>query len=126
MGQEGLTPVELLLGVTETDIYRIFSEKEIINGFEIEHRDRILRTFVTNNYRYHLQEILLAITAEYTDWSRPVEHAFTIRDITGEALHDAMLVAPVSATAEQLSSENKKTFFYTLDTSHGFFQSQVG
>ncbi|XP_069986293.1 neuroligin-1-like [Penaeus vannamei] len=55
MGQEHRTPVDLLFGVTATDVLQIFSDAEIRHGFEADHRDRLLRTFVTNNYRYHLQ-----------------------------------------------------------------------
>ncbi|KAG7168677.1 Neuroligin-3-like [Homarus americanus] len=94
MGQEGRTPVDLLLGITATDLLQVFSDTEIQHGFEADHRDRLLRTFVTNNYRYHLQEIVLAITAEYTDWSRPVQHPVNIRDLTAEAIHDASFVSP--------------------------------
>lgn len=54
-GQEGRTPVDLLMGVTATDVLEVFSDAEIQHGFEADHRDRLLRTFVTNNYRYHLQ-----------------------------------------------------------------------
>ncbi|MPC73541.1 hypothetical protein E2C01_067874 [Portunus trituberculatus] len=54
-GQEGRTPVDLLMGVTATDVLEVFSDAEIQHGFEADHRDRLLRTFVTNNYKYHLQ-----------------------------------------------------------------------
>lgn len=55
LGSEGRTPVDLLMGVTTTDILEVFSDAEIQHGFEADYRDRLLRTFVTNNYRYHLQ-----------------------------------------------------------------------
>ncbi|XP_066972356.1 neuroligin-4, X-linked-like [Macrobrachium rosenbergii] len=114
-GQEGRTPVDILLGVTATDILEVFSDEEIQHGFEIDYRDRLLRTFVTNNYRYHLQEIVLAITSEYTDWSRPVQHPVNIRDLTAEALHDATLVSPVTIAANQLYSKSRSCYMYVLD-----------
>ncbi|XP_037787712.1 LOW QUALITY PROTEIN: neuroligin-2-like [Penaeus monodon] len=98
-----------------TDILEVFSDAEIQHGFEADHRDRILRTFVTNNYRYHLQEIVLAITAEYTDWSRPVQHPVNIRDLTAEALHDAALVSPVTVAANQLYTAARAAYFYVID-----------
>ncbi|KAK7083792.1 Carboxylesterase, partial [Halocaridina rubra] len=55
IGKEGRTPVDLLIGVTATNILDIFSETDIGQGFEADHKDRILRTFVTNNYKFHLQ-----------------------------------------------------------------------
>ncbi|XP_063879674.1 neuroligin-3-like [Scylla paramamosain] len=115
MGQEGRTPVDLLMGVTATDVLEVFSDAEIQHGFEADHRDRLLRTFVTNNYKYHLQEIVLAITAEYTDWARPVQHPVNIRDLTAEALHDASFVTPVTVSANQLHNPSRSSFFYVLD-----------
>ncbi|XP_063879832.1 neuroligin-2-like [Scylla paramamosain] len=115
MGSEDRTPVDLLMGVTTTDILEVFSDAEIQHGFEADYRDRLLRTFVTNNYHYHLQEIVLAITAEYTDWARPVQHPVHIRDLTAEALHDAAYVSPVTIAANQLSSSTRTTFLYVLD-----------
>ncbi|XP_069159252.1 LOW QUALITY PROTEIN: neuroligin-4, X-linked [Procambarus clarkii] len=115
MGEEGRTPVDLLLGVAATDILEVFSDAEIQHGFEADHRDRLLRTFVTNNYRYHLQEIVLAITAEYTDWARPVQHPVHIRDLTAEALHDAAFVFPVTVAANQLYTPARTAFLYVLD-----------
>ncbi|XP_071550937.1 neuroligin-4, X-linked-like [Panulirus ornatus] len=115
MGEEGRTPVDFLLGVTATDILEVFSDVEIQHGFEADHRDRLLRTFVTNNYRYHLQEIVLAITAEYTDWARPVQHPVHIRDLTAEALHDASFVSPVTVAANQLYTTGRTAFLYVLD-----------
>ena len=47
--------MDLLMGVTATDVLEVFSDAEIQHGFEADHRDRLLRTFVTNNYKYHLQ-----------------------------------------------------------------------
>ncbi|XP_064079059.1 neuroligin-4, X-linked-like [Macrobrachium nipponense] len=115
MGQEGRTPVDLLLGFTATDVLALFSDTEIHNGFESDHRDRLLRTFVTNNYKYHLQEIVLAITAEYTDWARPVQHPVNIRDLTADALHDAILVSPMTVAANQLYTPTRQTYLYVLD-----------
>lgn len=58
---------------------------------------------------------MLAITAEYTDWARPVQHPVHIRDLTAEALHDAAYVAPVTVAANQLASTTRTTFLYVLD-----------
>ena len=57
----------------------------------------------------------MAVTAEYTDWTRAVQHPVNLRDMTAEALHDATLVAPITATAAHLSTEAHKTFFYVLN-----------
>ncbi|KAL7631192.1 UNVERIFIED_CONTAM: hypothetical protein RMT77_018506 [Armadillidium vulgare] len=125
MGKEGQTPVDILMGVSETDVYQIFGEADIRKGFDEEHRDRILRTYVANNYRFHLQEILLAITAEYTEWSKPIQQPSTIRDLTAEAINDASFVAPSIATASQLSSAMRGTYLYVFSPFHGRDKIQV-
>ncbi|XP_071547656.1 neuroligin-4, Y-linked-like [Panulirus ornatus] len=61
------------------------------------------------------KEIVLAITAEYTDWARPVQHPVNIRDLTAEALHDASFVSPVAVTANQLSTPARSSYLYVLD-----------
>ncbi|XP_068229319.1 neuroligin-3-like isoform X2 [Palaemon carinicauda] len=115
MGKERRTPVDLLLGITTANFLEIFNENELQHGFESEHRDRLLRTFVRNNYRFHLQEIMLAISSEYTDWSRAVQHPISIRDMTGEALHDANIVSPMLVLARQLCTASRTTYLYVLD-----------
>lgn len=62
-----------------------------------------------------VQEIVLAITAEYTDWSRPVQHPVHIRDLTAEALHDACFVSPVVVAASHLYTPTRTAFLYVLD-----------
>ncbi|XP_064079174.1 neuroligin-4, X-linked-like isoform X1 [Macrobrachium nipponense] len=115
MGKEGRTPVDLLLGMTTANILELFNEDEVQHGFSMDYRERLLRTFVRNNYRFHLQEIMLAITAEYTDWSRAEQHPYNIRDLTAEALHDANIVSPVSMLASQLYTTSRTTYLYVLD-----------
>lgn len=61
------------------------------------------------------QELVLAITAEYTEWSRPSQVATVVRDSTASALHDASVVAPVTAAAVNLASKQRAIFFYVLD-----------
>ncbi|XP_076053092.1 neuroligin-4, Y-linked-like isoform X2 [Oratosquilla oratoria] len=115
IGAEGNTNVDILFGVSKADMYSFFSHSEILNGFESEYRDKILRTYVWNNYRYHRQEIVLAIIDEYTDWDRPVQHPVNIRDLMAEALHDATVVSPMIANANQLWTPHRKMYFYVLD-----------
>ena len=55
LGKEGRTPVDLLLGVSEVDVLELFTDREVKEGFEGDHQERLLRTFVKNNYEYHLQ-----------------------------------------------------------------------
>ncbi|KAK7083793.1 hypothetical protein SK128_008454, partial [Halocaridina rubra] len=55
------------------------------------------------------------ISAEYTDWSRAVQHPMKIRDLTGEALHDANLVSPMSILVNQLYTSARSTYLYVFD-----------
>ncbi|XP_068214048.1 neuroligin-4, X-linked-like [Palaemon carinicauda] len=58
MGKEGRTPVDLLIGMTATNLLDILSQQEVQGGFDADYREDLLRSFVGNNYRYHLQEII--------------------------------------------------------------------
>ena len=57
---------------------------------------------------------MLAITAEYTEWSVSSQHPMTFLKQTADALHDASVVAPIVTSATQLSGKERNTFFYIL------------
>ncbi|XP_068214075.1 LOW QUALITY PROTEIN: neuroligin-4, X-linked-like [Palaemon carinicauda] len=115
MGKEGRTPVDLLLGMTSANLLDILSQQEVKDGFDAKYREDLLRSFVVNNYRYHLQEIMLAITAEYTDWSRSLHQPISIRDSTGQGLHDANIVSPMADLAKQLYTTSRSSYLYVLE-----------
>lgn len=106
---------DLLLGVVRAESYFAFNAEDVQYGIEGDRRGKILKTFVRENYRYHLSEILATIVNEYTDWERPVQHPINIRDETLEALSDAMYVAPVVHMADIHSAMKRNNFFYVFD-----------
>ncbi|XP_068214046.1 neuroligin-4, Y-linked-like [Palaemon carinicauda] len=59
-------------------------------------------------------EIMLAITAEYTDWSRSLHQPISIRDSTGQGLHDANIVSPMADIAKQLYTNSRSSYLYVL------------
>ncbi|XP_068214038.1 neuroligin-4, X-linked-like [Palaemon carinicauda] len=115
MGKEGRTPVDLLLGMTAANFLDILSQQEVQEGFDADYREDLLRSFVVNNYRYHLQEIMLAITAEYTDWSRSLHQPISIRDSTGQGLHDANIISPMADLAKQLYTTSRSSYLYVME-----------
>ncbi|XP_068204813.1 neuroligin-4, X-linked-like [Palaemon carinicauda] len=110
MGKEGRTPVDLLLGMTAANLLDILSQQEVQEGFDAEYREDLQRSFVVSNYRYNLQEIMLAITAEYIDWSRSLHQPISIRDSTGQGLHDANIVSPMADLAKQLYTTSRSSY----------------
>ncbi|XP_068213998.1 neuroligin-1-like [Palaemon carinicauda] len=115
MGKEGRTPVDLLLGMTTANPLDILSQQEVQEGFNADYREDLLKSFVVNNYRYHQQEIMLAITAEYTDWSRSLHPPISIRDSTSQGLHDANIVSPMTDLAKQLYTTSRSSYLYVLE-----------
>ncbi|XP_066943061.1 neuroligin-3-like [Macrobrachium rosenbergii] len=115
MGREGRTPVDVLMGTTSMHLFEIFSEDEMRRRFDDERRSLLLETFIRHNYRFHLPEITLAIKAAYTDWTKAIEDGNGIRDLTGEALHDASIVSPMTMLACQIHSSFRATYFYVLE-----------
>lgn len=70
---------DVLIGVTRAEAYFAFNFEDVQYGIEADRRSKILRTYVRNTYRYHLNEILATIVNEYTDWERPIQHPINIR-----------------------------------------------
>ncbi|XP_068205396.1 neuroligin-4, X-linked-like [Palaemon carinicauda] len=112
---EGRTPVDLLLGMTAANLLDILSQQEVQEGFDADYREDLLRSYVVSNYRYNLQEIILAITAKYTDWSRSLHRPISIRDSTGQGLHDANIVSPMADLAKQLYTTSRSSYLYVLE-----------
>ncbi|CAK1603689.1 unnamed protein product [Parnassius mnemosyne] len=108
---EAFLECALAVVVSTTESYQFFSEDDIRHGFEEEHRNRILRTYVRNVYRYHRNEIFAAIRNEYTDWEKPIQHPINIRDSTLESLSDAAVAAPALRVAQLHAKRGAKTFF---------------
>lgn len=115
---------DLLFGVVTSEALWRFSSNDILNGFEGERRDKIIRTYVRNAYTYHLSEIFFTVVNEYTDWERTVLHPINTRDAAVAALSDAQFVAPLVQTGDLLSAKppqpgqdivGPKTYFYVFD-----------
>ncbi|KAI8427298.1 hypothetical protein MSG28_001885 [Choristoneura fumiferana] len=108
---EAFLDCALAVVVATTESYQFFSEEDIRHGFEEDHRNRILRTYVRNVYRYHRNEMFAAIRNEYTDWEKPIQHPINIRDATLEALSDAAVAAPALRLAQLHARRGARTFF---------------
>ncbi|RVE44344.1 hypothetical protein evm_011006 [Chilo suppressalis] len=108
---EAFLDCALAVVVATTESYQFFSEDEVRHGFEEEHRNRILRTYVRNVYRYHRNEIFAAIRNEYTDWEKPIQHPINIRDATLESLSDAAVGAPALRVAQLHARRGARTYF---------------
>ncbi|KAL1471094.1 hypothetical protein MTO96_023873 [Rhipicephalus appendiculatus] len=74
---------DLLFGVVRFEAYFLFTAYEEKHGFEVDRRDRLLRTLVRNLYSFHQQEIFLTVVNEYTDWTRSVQHPASILEGDG-------------------------------------------
>ncbi|XP_022112332.2 neuroligin-1-like [Pieris rapae] len=96
--------------VTTTESYHFFSEDDIRHGFEEEYRNRVLRTYVRNVYRFHRNEIFAAVRNEYTDWEKPIQHPINIRDATLEALSDGAGAAPALRVAQLHARRGAPTY----------------
>ncbi|CAH0700948.1 unnamed protein product [Spodoptera exigua] len=108
---EAFLDCALAVVVATTESYQFFNEEDIRHGFEEEHRNRILRTYVRNVYRYHRNEIFAAIRNEYTDWEKPIQHPINIRDATLESLSDAAVTAPALRVAQLHARRGARTYF---------------
>lgn len=59
------TKREILFGITSLESYLDLSAQDLEFGFNETRRDRILRTYVRNNFNYHLNEIYAALKVSF-------------------------------------------------------------
>jgi neuroligin len=81
------------------------------NGLNETRRDRILRTYVRNTYRYHLHEIYSTLRNEYTDWERGETSPTAIREGLLALLGDGQVAAPLLRLALLHSASGGRGYF---------------
>ena len=74
---------DALIGITTHDFFDELSDSQVRSGMSLEQRDKMLQTFVRNQYNAHLQEILLTLQNEYTDWEQSTQHPSNIKEQVG-------------------------------------------
>lgn len=120
---------DLLLGLSKVGYYEFTAQDEKA-GIEPFRRDKIIRTLVRNLYDYHLQEIHLTISNEYTDWTRPHSNSnpMDVLESLTELLSDATLVAPVIKSGLMHGKLNKVTYLFEFayGSEHGDHPPHLG
>lgn len=106
---------DILFGVVPNEALDDFSENDLIRGFDIRRRDRILRTLVRNTFDYHLNEVFISAVNEYTNWAQPDASPRAVRDATMCALSDARYVSPLLQSVAALAANHRNNFFYVFD-----------
>ncbi|KAK1120179.1 hypothetical protein K0M31_012550 [Melipona bicolor] len=81
------------------------------NGLNETRRDRILRTYVRNTYRYHLHEIYSTLRNEYTDWERGEQSPSAICEGLLSLLGDGQVAAPLLRLALLHSTAGGRGYF---------------
>ena len=69
-----------MIGIVTHDFFNELSDTQIRFGMSLDERDKMFQTFVRNQYSTHLQEILLTMQNEYTDWQVSVQKPTSIRE----------------------------------------------
>lgn len=96
------------------------------NGLNETRRDRILRTYVRNTYRYHLHEIYSTLRNEYTDWERGEQSPVAICEGLLSLLGDGQVAAPLLRLALLHSDPSPEKRGYFLHFQPGDRPSQRG
>ena len=109
------TNYDLLFGVSRVES-QSFNAKEETSGIDLNKRKKVLRTLIRNCYSYRLQEIFLAVSNEYTDWTHAnPQSPISLMETTAEAVSDCTVVAPLVKSAlihARKKSRKASTFFY--------------
>ncbi|XP_023247129.1 neuroligin-4, Y-linked-like [Copidosoma floridanum] len=102
---------DLLMGLTSDEAWLELTEQDLQNGMNETRRDRILRTYVRNTYRYHLHEIYSTLRNEYTDWERGEPNPLAISEGLLSLLGDGQVSAPLLRLALLHSSNGGRGYF---------------
>ncbi|XP_046835011.1 uncharacterized protein LOC124431311 isoform X2 [Vespa crabro] len=102
---------DLLLGLTSDEAWVNLTDEDLQNGLNETRRDRILRTYVRNTYRYHLHEIYSTLRNEYTDWERGEQNASAICEGLLSLLGDGQVAAPLLRLALLHSTSGGRGYF---------------
>jgi len=111
--------------------YLDLSAQDLEFGFNETRRDRILRTFVRNNFHYHLNEIFAVLKVssinlcaaankipnsillqnEYTDWEKAIRNPLSSRDATLQFLSDGHTASPLIKLGYMHSLRGGRAYF---------------
>ena len=103
----------LLVGVMKSEGFTYFTQDEIDNGISGTRRDRIIRTYVRNIYKYHRQKIFDILQHHYTDWETPADPAL-MRDGIMDMIGDGQYVSPMVKLSNYHARQGK-TFVYSFN-----------
>ncbi|KYM81026.1 Neuroligin-1 [Atta colombica] len=115
---------DLLFGLTSDEAWVNLTKEDLQNGLNETRRDRILRTYVRNTYRYHLHEIYSTLRNEYTDWERGEQSPVAICEGLLSLLGDGQVAAPLLRLALLHSASEGRGYF--LHFQPGELPSQRG
>ncbi|XP_030557383.1 uncharacterized protein LOC115760260 isoform X1 [Drosophila novamexicana] len=102
---------DLIFCLTSVESYLDLSAQDLEFGFNETRRDRILRTFVRNNFHYHLNEIFAVLKNEYTDWEKAIRNPLSARDATLQFLSDGHTASPLIKLGYMHSLRGGRTYF---------------
>ncbi|XP_034471854.1 uncharacterized protein LOC117779690 [Drosophila innubila] len=102
---------DLIFCLTSVESYLDLSAQDLEFGFNETRRDRILRTFVRNNFHYHLNEIFAVLKNEYTDWEKAIRNPLSSRDATLQFLSDGHTASPLIKLGYMHSLRGGRTYF---------------
>ncbi|XP_058802673.1 neuroligin-1-like [Phymastichus coffea] len=102
---------DVLMGLTSDEAWLELAEQDLENGLNETRRDRILRTYVRNTYRYHLHEIYSTLRNEYTDWERGEPNQLAICEGLLALLSDGQVAAPLLRLALLHSASGGRGYF---------------
>ncbi|XP_011500600.1 PREDICTED: neuroligin-1 [Ceratosolen solmsi marchali] len=102
---------DVLMGLTSDEAWLELAEQDLENGLNETRRDRILRTYVRNTYRYHLHEIYSTLRNEYTDWERAESSPLAICEGLLALLGDGQVAAPLLRLALLHSASGGRGYF---------------
>ncbi|KAI9578538.1 hypothetical protein GQX74_009112 [Glossina fuscipes] len=101
----------LIFCLTSVESHLDLNAQDLEFGFNETRRDRILRTFVRNNFHYHLNEIFAVLKNEYTDWEKAIRSPLSSRDATLAFLSDGHTASSLIKLGYMHNLRGGKSYF---------------
>uniref|UniRef100_A0A1A9WXD2 Carboxylesterase type B domain-containing protein n=1 Tax=Glossina brevipalpis TaxID=37001 RepID=A0A1A9WXD2_9MUSC len=101
----------LIFCLTSVESHLDLNAQDLEFGFNETRRDRILRTFVRNNFHYHLNEIFAVLKNEYTDWEKAIRNPLSSRDATLAFLSDGHTASSLIKLGYMHNLRGGKSYF---------------
>ena len=103
---------KIMFGLARKEAYAYLKQHELEYGMSKSRKEQIIRTYVSNVFKYHRQQIYDMLELQYTQWDTPRSNV-SRRDEIMDMLSDGLYKAPLIKMAKE-HSKHADTYLYSF------------